>query len=211
MKPISKKSSTIRKVWLIRLGTILVPVFFVSCTGNAESSTTTARCYDANGFPYDSSNPDEVLAKGCWNAQGELNYELSEELSNTTTTTETITTTTEETANWVYGVPSDVFVAPFVQPVCDTLRVWKAPAETTSEEFRRFSQQVTDLKKMIGSPSDPSFSDTYWRILALASEALDFERRHPNDKYPAFTSSYGPKECDRLNFTPDNSRFGVSD
>ena len=62
---------------------------------------------------------------------------------------------------------------------------------------------------MIGSPSEPSFSDTSWKILILAAEALDYERRHPNDKYPAFTLSYGPDECDRLNFTSDNSSFGI--
>lgn len=137
--------------------------------------------------------------------------------STDTLNSETATTTTvEESANWVYGDTGDpvvdslnVFVAPFVQPVCDTLRQWKPPAETTKKEFDDFAKQVAALKDMIGSPSKPTFRDTYWTIYSLAEEALDYERRHPNDKYSAFTASFGPRECDRLNFTTANSKFGV--
>ena len=126
------------------------------------------------------------------------------------------TTTIKESPNWEYGNTGkpfldslNAFVAPFVQPVCDTLRQWGAPAETTKKEFNDFSKQVASLKRMIGSPSEPTFRDTYWLIYSFAEEALDYERRHPNDKYGAWTASDGPRECDRLNFTSANSKFGI--
>lgn len=179
----------------------------VACGGNVEGTTTTAVCYDANGFPYNSIDAAQVQRSGCYDEDGKFNQELTNKLSSTTTNPST--TSIERSANWVTGDSMDIFVAPFVQAVCDTLRGWKAPAETTKNEFTDFEKQVASLKEMIGSPSEPSFSDTYWKILILAAEALDYERRHPNDKYPAFTLSYGPDECDRLNFTSDNSSFGI--
>ena len=185
-----------------------------SCGSTTASSDTT--CHDGNGSAYD-NNKENIILKGCHNAFGKTIKSVDEaiedlESSNTTTTTSsnTTTTTNEERANWVYGDAGDAFVAPFVQPVCDTLRQWKAPAETTKEEFNDFSKQVAQLKKMIGSPSEPTFSDTYWLIYSFAEEALDYERRHPNDEYSAFTASMGPRECDRLNFTTANSKFGLS-
>jgi hypothetical protein len=204
----SRNSFIVKNIVMSCLGLTFLSGLMVSCGGFVESSSTTALCYDANGMPYDSSDPDAVLSHGCWQG-GVLNMELSNQLSKVTTSTNSTTTTIEEKANWVYKNSSDVFVAPFVQPVCDTLRQWKAPVETTKKEFDDFSKQVTALKEMIGSPAKSSFSDTYWTILSLAAEALDYERRHPNDKYAAFTLSYGPKACDLLNFTVDNSRFGI--
>jgi hypothetical protein len=208
----SKDSPSRRNFLLSCLVLSILTVSSTSCGGAAQSSSTTARCYDGNGFPYDSNDPEQVSRMGCHYASGVLNEELTKELSNatiTTSTTSTTSTTVQEKANWVYKNNGDVFVAPFVQPVCDTLRVWKAPVETTKIEFDEFSEQVAQLKKMIGSPSEPTFSDTYWNILSLAAEALDYERRHPNDRYPGFTLSYGPKSCDILNFTVANSKFGA--
>ena len=204
-------SLAVRRIVVCCVGLAFLSGLIASCGGAAQSSQTTSECRDGNGQQYETGDPEEVFRKGCWRVMedGEFVLDTSYESPETTTTTTAATTTVEEKANWVYKNSGDVFVAPFVQPVCDTLREWKAPAETTKEEFDNFSNQVAALKRMIGPPTKPTFSDTYWNILALAAEALDYERRHPNDKYPAFTLSYGPKACDLLNFTVDNSRFGI--
>ena len=191
------------------LGSACFLMLMASC-GNAESSTTTSRCHNAEGLVLSSEEEVALLLKDglCFNADG-----VARPRPNVTFNT---TTTTIEEPTWVFGDTGDpvgdslnAFVAPFVQPVCDTLRQWKPPAETTKEEFNDFSKQVAQLKKMIGSPSKPTFKDTYWVIYSLAEEALDYERRHPNDEYSAFTASMGPRECDRLNFTTANSKFGI--
>ena len=135
----------------------------------------------------------------------------------TTSAAPATTTTIKESPNWEYGNTGkpfldslNAFVAPFVQPVCDTLRQWGAPAETTKKEFNDFSKQVASLKRAIGSPSEPTFRDTYWLIYSFAEAALDYERKHPNDKYGAWTTIMdAPGECDRLNFTSANSKFGI--
>ena len=200
MKNLLSPLSTPKNAIFSCLGIVFVSMFMASCGDTDTSNSSRENC---------------IESKGSYDWDGNL-ISCKTDDATTTTILSATTTTIEETANWDLGDTGDsfgdslnAFVAPFVQPVCDTLRLWKPPAETTKKEFDDFSKQVARLKKAIGSPSKPTFKDTYWAIYTLAEGALDHERKYPNDKYGAFTASYGPRECDRLNFTTANSKFGV--
>jgi len=123
----------------------------------------------------------------------------------------TSSTTISYNPTWKTKVPFDSFAAPFAQSVCDTLDVWKPPVESTTQEVREFTSLTNDLKEMIGTPSKPSYSDTYIQILAEALYALKLERTEPNSPYLPYTISERMYRvlCDDLGLTSSNSRFGV--
>ena len=193
---------------------VVATVFLAGCSSSDSKKTTTTVAEVATTVA------KAIIMVNGWKIETVADLEDAilngANLTGGTSAAPATTTTIKESPNWEYGTTGkpfldslNAFVAPFVQPVCDTLRQWGAPAETTKKEFNDFSKQVASLKRMIGSPSEPTFRDTYWLIYSFAEEALDYERRHPNDKYGAWTASDGPRECDRLNFTSANSKFGI--
>ena len=120
------------------------------------------------------------------------------------------TSTITEGATWVIVKPIDAYAAPFAQAVCDTLAVWKPPAESTAKEVADFTKLVAELKDMIGSLDDATFSMTYMGLYGIANAALEYERKHPNNENGAWTIGMGLRnECVPLNLTEENSKYGL--
>ena len=119
-------------------------------------------------------------------------------------TTTSSTTTVKPGPTWKTVVPEDVFTAPFAQEVCDLLRSWRPPAETSAEQFELLSRATASLEKFILS----SNSQTYLTISVIASGAIDYEKRYPNDSVFPITFSLSLDECNLLGFTSENSKWG---
>jgi hypothetical protein len=121
-------------------------------------------------------------------------------------------TTQPETADWVMKNARDGFVAPWAQTVCDTLDTWKAPAETTSSEVADFKTLLSNMRDLMGKPSDQMWSDTYLMIYSIGEAALKYESKYPKDIDRPFTISqkYHHMECHPLKLVFRNSKFGVT-
>ena len=116
----------------------------------------------------------------------------------------TPTTTASYDPTWIVVTPNDVYAAPFAQTVCDIMRTWRPPAETTSEDVARLKKAMSQLSKFVDESSP-----TYLNIEVSAAALIEYERKYPTDKKFPFSKGLSEIECDRWGFTPTNSKYGI--
>lgn len=133
----------------------------------------------------------------------------SNETSDTSDTT--VAQLTEDEPTWVTNAPGDAFSAPAAQTVCDLMRAWGPPIETSAAQVAELERYTNSLSRLVGSPSDATYSDTYVLILGLALAMLEYEEKYPADKVIGFSALGADSECDSKGMTPENSKFGLKD
>ena len=146
-------------------------------------------------------NFDGATLKGVTNFTG-----ISSCVDNETTTVDNETTTNQIGPTWITKTSGDVFIAPFAQTVCDIMRTWQPPAETTSKQASLLEKANSNLLESILSNSE---SETYLNILVQSETMLEFGQKNPAaSKYPISKNNL-EFECDYYGFTSENSKFGA--
>lgn len=135
--------------------------------------------------------------------------------SSTTDTTEisdsTTTQSAEDLPTWVINSPGDAFSAVAAQTVCDIMRTWSPPIETSAEQVAELEKYTNSLRTLIGSPSDSMYGGSHVTILALAEALLANEENYPTDDVMNASFGFTEGTCDDLGLTPENSKYGLKD
>ena len=127
------------------------------------------------------------------------------------TTDSTIAQPSEDEATWVTNDPIDVFAAPAAQKVCDLMRVWSPPVETSATQVAELEKWAKKLEGFIGSPSDSVYSNSYVPILGLALAMLAYEQKYPTYDRFGMSAGFTDTECNSMGMTAENSKFAYAD
>jgi hypothetical protein len=119
----------------------------------------------------------------------------------------TIAQPTDGYDTWVTNDPIDVFSA----PVCDLMRAWSPPAETSATQVAELDKWAKELEDLIGSPSDSVYSNSYVPILGLALAMLAYEQKYPTYDRFGMSAGFTDTECNSMGMTPENSKFASAD
>jgi len=123
----------------------------------------------------------------------------------------TIAQPTEDEATWVTNDPIDGFAAPAAQKVCDLMREWSPPVETSATQVAELEKWAKKLEDFIGSPSDSIYSNSYVPILGLALAMLAYEQKYPTYDRFGMSAGFTDTECNSMGMTPENSKFAYAD
>ena len=118
---------------------------------------------------------------------------------------------TENEATWVINAPGDAFSAAAAQTVCDLMRVWAPPVETSDTQVMQLQKYTDSLRKLIGSPSDALYGGTHVTILGHSEALLANEAEYPTDEVMPASFGWIEGACDDLGLTPENSKYGLKD
>jgi hypothetical protein len=123
----------------------------------------------------------------------------------------TIAQPTDGYDTWVTNDPIDAFSAPVAQKVCDLMRAWSPPAETSATQVAELDKWAKELEDLIGSPSDSVYSNSYVPILGLALAMLAYEDKYPTNDRFGMSAGFTDTECNSMGMTPENSKFASAD
>jgi hypothetical protein len=123
----------------------------------------------------------------------------------------TVAQATEDEPTWVINAPGDAFSAPAAQTVCDLMRSWAPPIETSATQVAELQKYADSLRRLIGSPSDAMYSASHAQILGHADALLINEEKYPSDDLMPASYGWIDGSCENLGLTPENSRFGLKD
>jgi hypothetical protein len=121
----------------------------------------------------------------------------------------TIAQPTEDEATWVINAPGDAFSAAAAQTVCDLMRDWAPPAETSTAQVAELEKYANSLRRLVGKPSDAMYSASHAKILGHAEALLINEQQYPTDGVMPASFGWIDGACEKLGLTPENSRFGL--
>jgi len=121
----------------------------------------------------------------------------------------TVAQTTENEATWVINGPGDAYSAPAAQTVCDLMRSWAPPIETSATQVAELQKYADSLRRLIGSPSDAMYSASHAKILGHAEALLINEEKYPSDDSMPASFGWIDGNCEDLGLTPENSKFGL--
>ena len=123
----------------------------------------------------------------------------------------TIAQPTDGYDTWVTNDPIDAFAAPVAQKVCDLMRAWSPPVETSATQVAELEKWAKELEDLIGSPSDSVYSNSYVPILGLALAMLAYEDKYPTNDSFGMSAGFTDTECNSMGMTPENSKFASAD
>jgi hypothetical protein len=112
--------------------------------------------------------------------------------------TDSSTTVASNEPTWVTSSSWDAFSAPVAQTACDALRELGS-GDGSYKQRAEFWYATDGLRRLIGSPSDESYSPTYVELL----NALE------NQASTAGSRAIALSNCNKANMVPENSRFGA--
>ncbi len=123
----------------------------------------------------------------------------------------TVAQSTENEPTWVINAPGDAFSAAAAQTVCDLMRAWATPNETTSTQVAELQKYANSLRRLVGSPADAMYSASHAKILGHAEALLLNEEQYPTDDVMPASFGWIDGNCENLGLTPENSEFGLKD
>jgi hypothetical protein len=122
-----------------------------------------------------------------------------------------ITQPTEAEPTWVINAPGDAFSAAAAQTVCDLMRAWATPIETSSAQVAELEKYADSLRGLVGSPTDAMYSASHAKILGHAEALLLNEEQYPTEDVMPASFGWIDGNCENLGLTPENSRFGLKE
>jgi hypothetical protein len=123
----------------------------------------------------------------------------------------TVAQSTENEPTWVINAPGDAFSAAAAQTVCDLMRAWATPIETSPAQVAELKKYANSLKRLVGSPADAMYSASHAKILGHAEALLLNEEQYPTDDVMPASFGWIDGNCENLGLTPENSKFGLKD